>query len=121
MFALTVSSSHGTFSNPVTFSTSTLPAGATASFAPSATITPGATPQTVMLSIATTPHNGNVCDPSPTRVPSRLAVALPGQAWFLPWLGFGFGFPAAECSASLRNYFWRCCCWERGAWLLVER
>jgi hypothetical protein len=56
MFALTVSSSHGTFSNPVTFSVSTLPAGATASFAPSTTVTPGATPQTVMLSISTTPH-----------------------------------------------------------------
>jgi hypothetical protein len=30
--------------------------GATASFAPSATIMPGATPNTDMLSIATTPH-----------------------------------------------------------------
>jgi len=56
MFALTVSSSHGTFSNPVTFSVSTLPIGATASFSPSATVTPGATPQTVMLSVNTTPH-----------------------------------------------------------------
>jgi hypothetical protein len=56
MFALTVSSSHGTFSNPVTFSVSTLPTGATASFSPSAPVTPGATPQTVMLSINTTPH-----------------------------------------------------------------
>ena len=56
MFALTVSSSHGTFSDPVTFGVSTLPAGATASFSPSATVTPGAVPQTVMLSVATMPH-----------------------------------------------------------------
>jgi 6-phosphogluconolactonase (cycloisomerase 2 family) len=52
---LIVSSSNGTLSNPVTFSVSQLPAGATDSFAPSAT-TPGAAPQTVMLSIMTTPH-----------------------------------------------------------------
>jgi 6-phosphogluconolactonase (cycloisomerase 2 family) len=56
IFALTVSPSNGTFSNPVTFSVSPLPAGATASFASSATITPGGTPQTVTLSITTTPH-----------------------------------------------------------------
>jgi hypothetical protein len=52
---LIVSCSNGTLSNPVTFSVSQLPAGATDSFAPSAT-TPGAAPQTVMLSIMTTPH-----------------------------------------------------------------
>jgi 6-phosphogluconolactonase (cycloisomerase 2 family) len=55
-FVLTLSSSNGTFSNPVTFTVSGLPTGATASFAPSATITPGATAQTVTLSIATMPH-----------------------------------------------------------------
>jgi hypothetical protein len=55
-FALTVSSSNGTFSNPVMFSASGMPTGANPSFAPSATITPGTTPQTVTLSITTMPH-----------------------------------------------------------------
>jgi 6-phosphogluconolactonase (cycloisomerase 2 family) len=58
-FALVVSSMDGTFSNSVTFGVSqstSLPAGTTISFAPSATITPGATPQTVTLSITTMPH-----------------------------------------------------------------
>ncbi len=55
-FALTVSPLNGTFSNPVTFIVSGLPTGANASFAPSATIIPGATAQTVTLSITTTPH-----------------------------------------------------------------
>jgi hypothetical protein len=58
-FALNVASVDGTFSNPVTFGISPLtplPADATVSFAPSATITPGTTPQTVTLSITTMPH-----------------------------------------------------------------
>ena len=56
-FALTVSPIDGAFTNPVTFHVSPsalLPAGAAASFAPSATITPGASPQSVKLSISTT-------------------------------------------------------------------
>jgi hypothetical protein len=90
MFALTVSSSHGTFSNPVTFSVSTLPAGATASFAPSATVTPGATPQTVTLSITTTPHT----ETSTNYLPRGIRPVLPllwlvGMAFALAglWLG----------------------------------
>jgi len=58
-FALVVSTMDGTFANPVTFGVSpatSLPAGTMPSFAPSATITPGAAPQTVTLSITTTPH-----------------------------------------------------------------
>jgi DNA-binding beta-propeller fold protein YncE len=55
-FLLTLLPSNGTFSDPVTFNVSPLPAGATASFAPSATITPGATKQTVTLAITTAPH-----------------------------------------------------------------
>ncbi len=55
-FALTVSSSNGTFSNSVMFSASGIPTDANPSFAPSATITPGATPQIVTLSITTMPH-----------------------------------------------------------------
>lgn len=73
MFALTVSSSHGTFSNPVAFSVSTLPTGATASFSPSATVTPGTTPQTVMLSVYTTPHT----ETSAIHLPRRFHPGLP--------------------------------------------
>ena len=57
-FSLTVSPLRAAFSYPVTFSiTAGLPiAGATSSFTPSIPVTPGALPQTVTLSIATTPH-----------------------------------------------------------------
>ena len=55
-FALILSSSNGTYPSPVTLSVSGLPAGTTASFSPSATITPVAAPSTNMLSIATSPH-----------------------------------------------------------------
>jgi 6-phosphogluconolactonase (cycloisomerase 2 family) len=56
-FVLTLSPSLGTFSDPVTFGLSTpLPAGAAPSFAPLGPITPGVSPQTVTLSITTTPH-----------------------------------------------------------------
>ncbi len=55
-FALAVSPTIGTFSNPVTFTAASLPTGASATFLPSAIITPGATPQTVTLSISTTAH-----------------------------------------------------------------
>ena len=57
-YTLTIASSNGTYSKPVTLSvtSSTLPPDATPSFSPSATITPGAVSQYVTLSIATTPH-----------------------------------------------------------------
>jgi hypothetical protein len=54
IFQLTLAPQNGTFSNPVSFSASGLPMGATASFAPSATMTPGNATKTVTLSIATT-------------------------------------------------------------------
>jgi 6-phosphogluconolactonase (cycloisomerase 2 family) len=56
VFSLIVAPANGTYSNPITFSATGLPIGATASFAPSAPIIPGATPQPVMLSISTAPH-----------------------------------------------------------------
>ncbi len=56
-FALTVAPLNGPFSNPVTLSVSTLPAGAAGSFSPLAAITPGAAPQTITLFIATTDHS----------------------------------------------------------------
>jgi 6-phosphogluconolactonase (cycloisomerase 2 family) len=54
-FTMTVSPS-GAFSDPVTFTAAPLPAGTSAAFSPSATIIPGANPQTVTLSISTTAH-----------------------------------------------------------------
>lgn len=87
MFALTVSSSHGTFSTPVTFSASALPAGTTASFSPSATVTPGVVPQTVMLSVATTPHNETSAIHVPTGFhPGFPLVSLVGMVFAL--IGF---------------------------------
>ena len=56
VFYLTVAPSNGPFANPITFSVAPLPPEASASFSPSATITPGATSQTVALSITTTAH-----------------------------------------------------------------
>ena len=55
-FGLTVSPLNGPFSNPVALSVSALPPGATASFSPLATFTPGAGPQIVTLSIVTAAH-----------------------------------------------------------------
>ncbi len=45
------------YTNPILFSATGLPAGATASFAPSAPVTPITTSQTVTLTIATTPQS----------------------------------------------------------------
>lgn len=58
MFTFTVSPLNGPFSYPVTLSvTAGLPiTGATSSFTPATPIIPGVGPQTVTLSIATTPH-----------------------------------------------------------------
>jgi hypothetical protein len=56
IFNLTIAPSNGTYANPITFTAKGLPAGATASFGPSATITPGATSQTETLTITTAPH-----------------------------------------------------------------
>lgn len=56
-FALTLEPSNGApFSMPVTFTVAGLPTGATPSFAPAATVTPGSATQIVTLSIATTAH-----------------------------------------------------------------
>jgi len=56
-FNLTVapSPSNVAYTNPILFAATGLPAGATASFTPSAPITPGATSSTVTLAIATAP------------------------------------------------------------------
>jgi redox-regulated HSP33 family molecular chaperone len=51
-YTITVAAQNGTFSNPVTLTASGLPSGATATFVP-ATITPGSTSATSVLSIQT--------------------------------------------------------------------
>jgi hypothetical protein len=57
VFNLTVAPLNGTFASSVDFTAAPLPPGASASFSPSATITPGSSGQTVTLSIATTAHS----------------------------------------------------------------
>jgi hypothetical protein len=58
VFNLVVAPSNGAFANPITFTIAPSPPapGTSASFSPSAMITPGSTSQTVTLSIATTAH-----------------------------------------------------------------
>lgn len=84
-FALTVSSSNGTFSYPVTFGISPLtplPTGATAFFTPSATITPGPTSQPVTLTITTTPHTAASASYFPRGDrPALLMLCLVGMAF----------------------------------------
>lgn len=61
VFNLTVApSGGGTFAFPITFTTSPPPTGTAASFSPSNPITPGASSQTVTLTITTTPHSASV-------------------------------------------------------------
>jgi hypothetical protein len=55
VFSLTVAPTNGTYPNPITLAATVPAADATASFAPSATVTPGTTSQTVTLTITTTP------------------------------------------------------------------
>jgi 6-phosphogluconolactonase (cycloisomerase 2 family) len=73
-FNMTVSPSNGSFSNPVTFTASGLPTGTSAMFSPSATITPGATPSNLTLSVSTT---------SRSLVPSAKFHLGPESGW--PW------------------------------------
>ena len=84
-FALIISPSGGGFSDPVTLSLSSLPAGATASFAPLGPITPGASPQTVTLSISTTAHTAGSTINFPYRSspPFRLLLGLVGVVFAL--------------------------------------
>jgi hypothetical protein len=56
VYNLAVAPSSGTFGNPVLFSVTGLPLGAAASFSPSAIVTPGSTPQNIILSVTTTAH-----------------------------------------------------------------
>jgi hypothetical protein len=71
-FSLTVAPSNGAFSIPVTLMASGLPTGATATFLPSATITPGSTPANVTLSITTMARSS---------VPPLDSPRGPGASW----------------------------------------
>ncbi len=84
VFNFTVAPSNGAFANPITFTVTALPVGATTSFSPSATITPGAVSQTVSLSIATTAHTSSFAPNFPLgKRPVFLMLGLAGMAFGL--------------------------------------
>ena len=87
-FNLTVTPANATTANPVLFTVSGLPMGATASFSPSATIPAGSGVTPVTLSIATTAHSAATPFKSP-RMPSHywLTLYLAGMALVLLWFG----------------------------------
>jgi hypothetical protein len=97
VFNLTLAPLNGTFANSITLAVAPLPQGSSASFSPSATITPGPTPQTVTLSIATTAHTVSFLPASPTsgwRILLLLCLAL-------LWIAVGGLFRSADRAASI--------------------
>ena len=66
-FSFNASPSGGSFTNPVTFTASNLPPMASASFTPSAPVTPGSSSVPVTLSISTTAHSSASLPVSPQR------------------------------------------------------
>jgi hypothetical protein len=56
-YTLTIAPANGAYTNPVTLTVSGLPTEASASFSPSATVTPGNASATLTLSISTTGHS----------------------------------------------------------------
>jgi hypothetical protein len=81
VFNLAVAPSNGTFANPILFTATQLPQGTTASFSPSANITPGAVSQTVILSITTTAHTlSSMPRFAPFGWPILLCLSLAGAA-----------------------------------------
>lgn len=103
-FVLLVAPSSGTFADPVTLSVSGLPPDATVSFSPSATVTPGAAPVNVTLSIATTAHAAATLLASPFgRVPT-LPTHVAWFATFAAMLGFGLWMGRAKAERLLPRY-----------------
>jgi hypothetical protein len=92
IFNLTVAPSNGTFANPVLFAVTGLPPSATHSFSPSATVIPGATSQTIILSVTTTAH-------SITSVPLLPKFGGP-IVMFLSLAGFAIAFARFVWAAS---------------------
>jgi hypothetical protein len=97
VFNLTVAPSNGTFANSISFTVAPLPQGASASFSPSSTITPGTTAQTVILSIATTVHTVSFVQNFPTLgEPILLLLSFAGMA-----IAIGGLFRAAGRAATI--------------------
>lgn len=87
VFSLTVAPSNGTYPNPINLAATVPAAKATASFAPSATITPGATSQAVTLTITTTPPGAGAANYFPRGDRTAfLLVCLLGMAFALAGL-----------------------------------
>ena len=77
-YELFLNSVGGTFSNPVSFSCSGLPAGSNCSFSPS-TVTPSGSPAIVVLSVSTAKTTAALHPPVPTtQAQLMLALLLPG-------------------------------------------
>lgn len=94
-FSLVVAAmNNGTFGNPITFTATGVPQNATASFSPSAPITPGPVRQTVTLAIATTAHTTYA-----VRMPSRKRPILPGATL----VGFVWALACAVLTLSVRR------------------
>jgi hypothetical protein len=79
-FSFTVAPSSGSFTNPVTFTASNLPPMASATFSPSAPVTPGTSSVPVTLSISTTAHSSG-------SLPASLQRRLPRLPFSAVWLG----------------------------------
>jgi hypothetical protein len=90
IFALTLSSLQGAFTQPVTLTASGLPPGATATFSP-ASVTPGASGATTTLTIQTTPQRTSMSEPWTWASPALGAILLiwiPRRRWLLGLVPF---------------------------------
>jgi hypothetical protein len=85
VFILTVAPIGGEYTYPITFTATGLPPDGSASFTPSTPVTPGASTQTVTLSISTMPHSATSTINFPRRSHPELLVPL------LAGMAFGLG------------------------------
>lgn len=90
MFTLTVAPlNNGTFNSAITLTPSGMPAGTTASFSPSNTVTPAGTPQTVALFITTTAASAVTLDLLQGKWRVIAPICLIGMALVTLWLATG--------------------------------
>jgi len=94
-FNFTIAPSNGSFPNPVTFTVSNLPPMTSASFSPSATVTPIGSSVAVTLSISTTPHSLSSLLVSPQ---GTLRLPL-----FAVWLSMAALLGCVLCSSLLNG------------------
>jgi hypothetical protein len=84
-YSITVTPQNGSFSNAITLATSGLPTGATATFTPSSSVTPGSTAATTTLTVqtaSTTTAANRKSSPWPLAVPALAVIGvlfLPGK------------------------------------------